>query len=762
MWPAELRERGGTVSPDDGLISREELLEGRLAPGRRASALLFAIESRTAQLVARSQEAAEPYLTKQAVEERETAFLEALAAGRELPVPPSIQDLERYAAHWTDLVANTDVQMRAALAHALDKKYTFTSASVPGIRAGLGLDQVAVQEEYERLYATPLAAIYAPSITWRDRLRWAFSRLGARLEGLPPFWVAFALTLPVGPGLLALPIAVADLGAMAGIVLLIVFGLLNALTAAALAETVARSGTTRFGLGYLGQLVSEYLGNAGSLLLTLFLAIDNVLVLIVFYVGIAGTLEGATRVPAELWIVALLAMGLYFLTRKSLSSTVASTLLVTAVNVALLIVIPLFALPQIRPANLAYVQVPFIGGRPFDPAVLRLIFGVMLTNYFSHMLVANYGRVIIRRDPSARSWIWGTIAAIGLTTLISCLWVLTFNGALAPQELARETGTALTALAAQVGPVVSWLGSLFVVLSLGMACIHISLGILFLVEERLPAGSTGWLGARGRFLVSISPVLAVFLIAEWLSITGQGSFAGLLGLVGVIALPLLAGIFPVLLLAATRRRGDFVPGLVLRPLGSSIILAGTYLVFLGSILVYGLFIYEGIVERGITLLVGLVVLAVTGVMLRRGALARRWVVELRQEETAGRPVLHLTCSGRPATAQVGVVDGGGAQAAREITGEVVLSGGLRSTNVRLPANGASELKVWVHKVTPEWRSVVVPARLVVRCGGKVQEFDLGEQGGQAVLPITGPECELEIILGDEKVAGNAVEGTWTG
>ena len=85
----------------------------------------------------------------------------------------------------------------------------------------------------------------------------------------------------------------AGIGALPGIVLLIIFGLFNALTAAALAESVARSGTTRFGLGFVGQLVSEYLGNAGSLLLTVILTIDNFLVLIVFYMGVAGTLEGA-------------------------------------------------------------------------------------------------------------------------------------------------------------------------------------------------------------------------------------------------------------------------------------------------------------------------------------------------------------------------------------------------------------------------------------------------------------------------------------
>ena len=52
---------------DLGLPSREELLSGGLAPGRRATALLFAIESRTARLVVESQELTAVHLTERAV-----------------------------------------------------------------------------------------------------------------------------------------------------------------------------------------------------------------------------------------------------------------------------------------------------------------------------------------------------------------------------------------------------------------------------------------------------------------------------------------------------------------------------------------------------------------------------------------------------------------------------------------------------------------------------------------------------------------------
>jgi amino acid permease len=729
------------------LPTREELLSGALPPGKRASALLFAIESQTAHLVAQSQRATALYLTKKALEERERAFLEALAAGREPYPPPTIQQLERYARHWRPLVAEAGASLRAALANALAQKHAFRQQDVPGIRAALGLDDGAVQQAYQRLYREPLSSIYAPQVAPGDRARWALSASAARLEGLPPFWVAFALTLPVGPGLLALPIAVADVGPLPAVVLLIIFGLINALTAAALAETVARCGITRFGLGYLGQLVSEYLGGAASLLLTSIVAVNNFLVLIVFYIGVADTLEGATRLPAELWIAGLFAMGLYFVSRRSLSSTVASSLVIALINVTLLIILPLFAVPYVELANLAHAKLPFVGGRPFDPSVLQLVFGVMLSNYFSHMLIANYGRVVIRRDASARSWILGSIASIGLTTLISSLWVLTFNGAISAETLASSTGTALTALAAQVGPAVNWLGAIFVILSLGMAGIHISLGLLFLIEERLPAPSEDRLGARSRFLLSISPIAAVFLVTEWLSITDSGSFAGLLGIVGVISLPLLAGIFPVLLVAASRRKGGFVPGLVLRALGNRAVLVSTYLLFLGSIFMHGLFIWDSPVKRAATMVVGCMVLGVTGLTLRGRALDARVVVELREDlSLGGKSMFNITASGQPARAKVWLTYESGDQQLEGASGEVENLQGMRQAVFHLPATGARELKVWVHRITPEGSSTSLPAWVEVHCGNDRKEYDLKSSGGQVVLPLAAGECRLEVRL----------------
>jgi hypothetical protein len=142
-----------------------------------------------------------------------------------------------------------------------------TYRSIPAIRQALGLDQEAVQAAYQRAQRQPLDTIYAARAGAGDRLRWAWARVAHWLDSLPPFWTAYALTLTetVGVGVLALPIALAGIGPLPGIILLLVMGLTNLLTIGYMTEAVTRSGDIRHGRAYFGQLVKNLLGREGAL-----------------------------------------------------------------------------------------------------------------------------------------------------------------------------------------------------------------------------------------------------------------------------------------------------------------------------------------------------------------------------------------------------------------------------------------------------------------------------------------------------------------
>ncbi len=153
---------------ESAFLSREELLGG--LPAKRASTLLFAVEGRTAQLVLQSRQAAARFISEKAAEAKERAFLDALAQGRDLPVQPTIQDLERYAAQWASLVS-PDPGLRAAVAYLISQKYIFTHRTIPGIRRALALDDAAVKQSFQSRYGFPLADIYAPDVSRLERLR---------------------------------------------------------------------------------------------------------------------------------------------------------------------------------------------------------------------------------------------------------------------------------------------------------------------------------------------------------------------------------------------------------------------------------------------------------------------------------------------------------------------------------------------------------------------------------------------------------------
>jgi amino acid permease len=963
------------VSSEDpfrGLFGREEVLAG--LPAKRANALLFLIESRTAHLVARSRRAMEPFLSEESARERDLAFLEAFALGRDPPLRPTIQDLERHSPEWAALVARNP-RVQAAVARRLGQKYEFTYDAVPGMRAALGLDEPEVREAYERLYGDPLETIFAARTGISDRIRWAWSALGARLENLPPFWTAYSLTLTetVGATILALPIALARVGPLPGVGILIVFGAVNVLTVTFLAEAILRSGTMRYGSAFFGRLVADYVGRGGSLVITVSMFALCILVLPVFYTGFAQTLEDATSVPAAVWVALLFLVGLHYLRRQSLNSTIASALVVGAVNIGLIAVLSLLGFTHARTDNLLYEHLPFVAGRPLQSSVVGLVFGVVLAGYFGHMSVALCGQLVLRRDRSGRSLVRGCAAAQATAILLYSLFVLAVNGAVAPRTLSHETGTALAPLGQAVGPSVHVLGSAFAILGLGMGSITFALALFSLTVERLPSASpvvvvlprraarlrferrgrsrarddlhlglvylgldgreprfrvdaerggvtqrsetnapprwdvlgangdlrdsedrleveisdadeqtarlrvtsslrlsydgawdtaglsladvlalreseaelAGWitrrgevslrevaertggdagtaralvtsllergvvaetrldgepryaaraaarrggrlpaqiwealappeaaaprtvasqppgpraqrlreilLGRRGRFAIATTPVVAAFAAAEWMALTHSGSFAGVINVVGTLVVSLLAGVFPVLLLVSSRRKGEHVPAAGARRLGNPVLLSAIYVLFVASVFLHGVVIWDDAPRRAAALLAGTAMLAMTLVMARRRAFAPRVNVELREGDGEAGAAFAVTAAGGPAESDVRLLYPEGERRLTAAAGEVSAFPSLqRVTFAPLPQGGdtalAGELKVWVHRVTAEQDSQGIPAHLEAQLGEETRTFDLELFGGHVVLPLTHASWRAEITL----------------
>lgn len=662
-------------------VSREELLAG--LSGRRASTSLWVLESRAGYLSFKARHAAAPAVCDQAVEDQQRAFLSAVAAGRELPRATTIHDLEQFAPELGYLVP-ASATVRADLIRRIGEKYAFRHADVPRLRAVLGIDEEPVRNAYLRRHDDDIGSIYRRSLSHGERLRWGWTRMVRRVDRLSPFWTSFGLTLTetVGAGILALPIAVAGVGPLPGIALIVLLGLVNVVTVAAVAETFTRTGRVRWGGAFFGAVVSEYLGRAGSAVLGPALAGFGGVALLAYYIGLGDVLSQGTGVASPIWVVVVFAVNIAFVLRRRLDATVVTALLVGAVNIVLVLLLVAIALPELDVDTLTTASLPWVGDEPFDVQALELVFGIVLLAFFGHTSVGNCARVVLHRDESGRALLRGTVSAMLTAVAVYSLWAFAVGGAVTADRLAGETGTALAPLAEVAGPVVLVVGTVFAVLAMGMASVQFALGLSNQARE--------WVPAAGAV-----PLVVVFVVAEVLLATDHASFTGTLSLIGTVTGPLIAGIFPLLLLQSSRRRGSYVPERPLRRLGGPVASVVIYLLFLVAVVAHAV-IWQSAAERLLALATAAVVLAMTAiVLLRSDALQPLVTVEARRHQDIGRFWLRVTSAGTAVSTEV-------------------LPAGARSTSVDLSGSSVRQLRLWVHEVDPSGESTPLAASAVLR------------------------------------------------
>jgi hypothetical protein len=626
--------------------------------------------------------------------------------------------------------------------------------------------------------AFDLGSIDAPRAPLGARLRSLLTALGQGVENLPPFWLTFVYiaAMSVQPAALVLPIALAVTGPLLGIAALLLIAAVNILTMACMAEAVARSGAARYGHAFLGALVADYLGSAAAGFVAQVTLLRTFLLILAPILALSTTMARFTGLRAELWALLLLVFVLQRLYRQVNGFDVSTLTVLGAINVVLLVTLSLIALIHLRGANLS-LSVPLPpSGSPGGVSELGMVCGVLLGCYNGHLSVLRCARVVFRRSPDGRCLISGSIAATVFVTALFCLWIVAVNGALPGHMLIGEHSTVLSPLAARFGASAAALGG-------GLACLMLGRGalsqaeILFcLVREKLPVWVTHTAkqglrrGSRvpspgprrltsslrqltrqflfsknGGFLLSASPTLLAFLLALGLLLAGTASVIQVTSVVGILGLAFSGGTFPVLLLTASRRKGEITPGRVLPFLDHPLVAAGVYLFFIAMLLLHGLVLWQAPLARAAALGTAGVILGSTALFARRGAFARRATIELR-EEGDGRVVFAVTVEGRPLAATVELEYPDGRQTCRSAAGEVPGFASLQAATFSLPATLARELKVWVHGVTPEHDSRPLPALVEVVRGDEARQVDLGLCHGRALISIPSGACQVRLLF----------------
>jgi hypothetical protein len=188
-------------------------------------------------------------------------------------------------------------------------------------------------------------------------------------------------------------------------------------------------------------------------------------------------------------------------------------------------------------------------------------------------------------------------------------------------------------------------------------------------------------------------------------------------------------------------------------LGHPVVVVGIYLIFLVSILVYGLFIWSEPLPRLAAVLVAGILLVVTVVIIRQGAFTPRCVVELRAYQDRNIPAnFSITAVGKPLSVDVYLNYQAGEQHLRAATGDIPNFNNLRSIAFQLPPTPAKELKVWQHQLTPEDFSEILPARVSIHQGQEKQNFEVTSSDELVVLPLNSQAYRVEISLAKESVS----------
>ncbi|HEY9767394.1 MAG TPA: hypothetical protein V6C71_02660 [Coleofasciculaceae cyanobacterium] len=114
-----------------------------------------------------------------------------------------------------------------------------------------------------------------------------------------------------------------------------------------------------------------------------------------------------------------------------------------------------------------------------------------------------------------------------------------------------------------------------------------------------------------RFLIGIIPLVIVFILTEWLFFARTQSFTNVIAFAGLIGNSLVGGIFSILLLLSSRRKGEIIPATVINQLDRPWLLAGIYSLFVAILLIHGLLIWHSAIARFSALSVTVLALGAT-------------------------------------------------------------------------------------------------------------------------------------------------------
>ena len=255
------------------------------------------------------------------------------------------------------------------------------------------------------------------------------------------------------------------------------------------------------------------------------------------------------------------------------------------------------------------------------------------------------------------------------------------------------------------------------------------------------------------FLLSLFPLFSVFLITEGLLLCNKESFTNVVGFAGVLGNILIGGIFPVLLLVASRRKGELLPGRVIKLLNYPWLLGSIYSLSLLIILAHGLFIWEYPLARMSAIGVTVVSVTTTAIVLLTGAFIPRTVVEIVEDRQTRHSLLKITSEGKPQTAKIRLGYAQGEQNYEATSVEIPTLSSLRYAILEFSTQQLNELRVQGYSRNCNDSSIDLPLMLEIDREHQKLRYDLELFGGKVLLPLSSNRCwcKLEFPAAKETI-----------
>lgn len=340
-----------------------------------------------------------------------------------------------------------------------------------------------------------------------------------------PTLATFGVTVVavVGGSVIALPVAMARLGAVPAGIVMIAMGAINMIAISALAGAAVRSSSVAAGRGRFSYLVSSHLGQTSGRIVG---AASSVLwfgIMVVYLLGFGGTLAEVVGGDSALWSLGL---GVVLVTvvatnARRLFVTAASS--IATINVVLLLILIALCLAHFRWDLFSHFGPPddFVDDRSVL-GTLDLVFGTALFVFAGFTALFSVGPEVLRADPSGRSLVRGCQYGMAAAIVVNAGWVVAVLSAVPADAFLQPGSIGVGSISEVIGGPFRVMATVVVVLGFGVGSINAGFAAADVVAERLPEVRKLEAVLRpGVTLEAEVPILGVLLVITAVEVDGR-------------------------------------------------------------------------------------------------------------------------------------------------------------------------------------------------------------------------------------------------